>query len=85
MEESHQTSAVTREPLRGQHIFVRRLAASDRDGYAALFSRLSPESRYRRFLGPKLRLSDEELAYFTEIDHVRREALALEGTRPARA
>src|SRR5205814_593277 len=43
---------------------------------AALFARLSPESRYRRFLSPKVRLSDKELRYFTEIDHVRHEALA---------
>jgi GNAT superfamily N-acetyltransferase len=32
------------------------------------FERLSPESRYRRFLAAKTRLSEAELAYLTEVD-----------------
>jgi RimJ/RimL family protein N-acetyltransferase len=57
-------------------VSVRPLLATDRDGFAALFRRLSPESRRRRFLSPKPELSGRELAFFTEIDHVRHEAIA---------
>jgi RimJ/RimL family protein N-acetyltransferase len=42
----------------------------------ALFARLSPTSRYRRFLSPKPELSSRELGYLTDIDHVLHEALA---------
>jgi RimJ/RimL family protein N-acetyltransferase len=57
-------------------IRVRPLEPSDRAGVAALFKRLSPESRRRRFLGPKPKLSDRELTYLTAIDHRWHEALA---------
>ena len=60
----------------GAAIAIRPLTRGDRGGIATLFSRLSPESRYRRFLGPKRELSERELAFFTDIDHVRHEALA---------
>jgi RimJ/RimL family protein N-acetyltransferase len=76
MSESHQTSAVIVEQLRNPCVSVRPLSATDRDGFAALFRRLSPESRRRRFLSPKPELSGRELAFLTEIDHVRHEALA---------
>jgi RimJ/RimL family protein N-acetyltransferase len=52
------------------------VSAADRAGIAALFSRLSAESRHRRFLAPKHELTDRELGFFTDIDHVRHEALA---------
>jgi RimJ/RimL family protein N-acetyltransferase len=32
--------------------------------------RLSPESRYRRFFSPIAHLSDDQLAYLTEIDYI---------------
>jgi RimJ/RimL family protein N-acetyltransferase len=60
----------------GTVLRIRALGAGDREGLAALFSRLSPESRRRRFLGPKPRLTARELTYLTEIDHVTHEALA---------
>jgi RimJ/RimL family protein N-acetyltransferase len=41
-----------------------------------LFARLSPESRRRRFLTAKPKLSERELTYFTDVDHLRHEALA---------
>jgi GNAT superfamily N-acetyltransferase len=44
--------------------------------HAALFARLSPESRRRRFLSPKRELAPRELVYFTDIDHVKHEAIA---------
>lgn len=60
----------------GTEIRIRPLTPEDRAGIAALFSRLSSESRYRRFLGPKRELTDGELDFFTDIDHIRHEALA---------
>ena len=55
---------------------VRPLGPDDRDALAVAFSRLSPESRRRRFLGPKPALSARELRWLTDLDHVRNEALA---------
>jgi RimJ/RimL family protein N-acetyltransferase len=60
----------------GIRLALRPLGSEDRDGVAALFVRLSPESRYRRFLSPKRELTPRELAYFTDIDHIRHEAFA---------
>jgi len=57
-------------------IHVRPLEPSDRSGLAALFKRLSPESRRQRFLGAKPTLSDRELTYLTNVDHRWHEALA---------
>jgi RimJ/RimL family protein N-acetyltransferase len=54
---------------------VRPLRAGDKAALLDLFERLSPRSRLRRFLAPKPALSRRELAYFTEIDHRRHEAL----------
>jgi RimJ/RimL family protein N-acetyltransferase len=50
---------------------------SDREAFRTLFARLSPESRRRRFLTAKPKLSDRELTYFTDVDHVHHEALAV--------
>lgn len=60
----------------GAEIWIRPLQPGDRGAIAILFSRLSSESRYRRFLGPKPELTDHELAFFTDVDHLRHEALA---------
>jgi acetyltransferase len=54
---------------RGAHLRVRPVTVADRDRIAAGFERLSAESRYRRFLSPKPRLSGAELTYLTDIDH----------------
>jgi GNAT superfamily N-acetyltransferase len=60
----------------GTRLQLRPLGSEDRDGVAALFVRLSPESRYRRFLTPKRELTPRELSYLTDIDHVHHEAFA---------
>ena len=60
----------------GAEIRIRPLTPGDRSGVAALFPRLSPRSRYRRFLTPKRELTDRELVFFTDVDHVRHGALA---------
>jgi RimJ/RimL family protein N-acetyltransferase len=58
------------------HYTVRALGPDDRDALSVAFARMSPESRRRRFLGPKPVLSERELTWMTDIDHVTHEALA---------
>ena len=60
----------------GTRLLLRPLSTDDRAGLAALFARLTPESRYRRFLSPKRELTPRELTYFTDIDHLHHEAFA---------
>ena len=45
----------------GQSMQVRPLREDDRDVVESMFERLGEESRYRRFLSPKKRLSEREL------------------------
>lgn len=59
----------------GALIEVRPLTADDRELLQAGFDRLSPESRYRRFMGPMPTLSERDLDYLTQIDHHDHEAL----------
>jgi GNAT superfamily N-acetyltransferase len=54
---------------------IRPIVPEDKAGMLEAFNRLSPESRYRRFLAPHGRLSNAELRYFTEVDHHDHEAL----------
>jgi RimJ/RimL family protein N-acetyltransferase len=54
---------------------IRPLGADDRAPLADAFARLSEQSRYRRFLGPKPALSAAELSDLTELDHLDRDAL----------
>jgi RimJ/RimL family protein N-acetyltransferase len=60
----------------GTRLRFRSIGPEDRDGLLRLFARLSPESRYRRFLSPKHALTARELTYLTDIDHVDHEAIA---------
>lgn len=60
----------------GTEISLRPLSGDDRAAFAALFARLTPESRYRRFLSPKRELTTRELAFFTDTDHLNHEAVA---------
>jgi GNAT superfamily N-acetyltransferase len=54
---------------------IRVISPDDKQGLVDGFERLSEESRYRRFLAPRGRLSDAELRYFSEVDHDDHEAL----------
>ena len=60
----------------GTRLLLRPIGREDREGLTALFARLTPESRRRRFLSPKHELTPRELAFFTDIDHVGHEAIA---------
>jgi GNAT superfamily N-acetyltransferase len=53
----------------GTQVQLRLVHPEDKELLRTGFDRLSPESRYARFLGPKAALSDDELRYLTEIDH----------------
>jgi RimJ/RimL family protein N-acetyltransferase len=58
----------------------RPIAPSDAPALIKAHDRLSPESRRLRFFRPHPVLSDEEAAFFTNVDHVDREAfVALDG------
>jgi RimJ/RimL family protein N-acetyltransferase len=59
----------------GARVGVRPIEAGDRDAFSTWFGRLSPESRRRRFHGPKPKLSARELTYLTDVDHVSHTAL----------
>lgn len=57
-------------------LLIRRLGPRDRDALAALFARLSEESRYRRYLTGKRKLTHRELVYLTDTDGFNHEAVA---------
>ena len=60
----------------GRRLKIRPIERQDRDRLRRLFMRLTPESRYRRYLSPKPALSKRELDHLLDIDHIHHEALA---------
>jgi RimJ/RimL family protein N-acetyltransferase len=56
-------------------VTIRPIDPGDQEGLATFFSRLSDESRRRRFLGPKPKLSARELRFLTEVDQCKHVAL----------
>ena len=74
----------------GSRIRIRQGHRTDRQLLLRGFERLSPESRYRRFLAPVSELSEPMVRYLTEIDHRDHEAMIAldektgEGVRVAR-
>ena len=60
----------------GEVVRIRFLRREDKDGLFSLFSRLSPETIYRRFLGPRSNWTIKELGYLTDLDGRGRVALA---------
>ena len=59
----------------GQRALVRALRPDDGPGLAEAFEQLSETSRYQRFFAVKPHLSEQSLAYFTDVDHHNHEAL----------
>ena len=59
----------------GQRVLIRAVRPDDAPGLAEAFEQLSETSRYRRFFAVKPRLSEQSLAYFTNVDHHDHEAL----------
>lgn len=52
----------------GTRVVLRLIRPDDREVLRAGFDRLSPASRYARFLAPKTSLSDDELRYLCDVD-----------------
>jgi acetyltransferase len=59
----------------GRRLLLRAIGSDDRDQLAALFARLSPESRYRRFLSPKPEVTSREIERLANVDHTNHEAI----------
>jgi RimJ/RimL family protein N-acetyltransferase len=59
----------------GSTVLVRPVRPDDRELFVAGWERMSSESRYRRFMSYKKKLSDRELDFFTHLDHDRHEAI----------
>jgi GNAT superfamily N-acetyltransferase len=60
----------------GRWVALRPLRRGDRTGLAGLFARLSSESRQRRFLTAKTRLTGAELDHLSDVGHPAHEAMA---------
>jgi acetyltransferase len=65
----------------GERIELRLVRPDDKQRLLDTFSQLSAPSRYKRFFAAKHRLSDAELAYFTETDGTDHFALVAVETR----
>jgi RimJ/RimL family protein N-acetyltransferase len=59
----------------GDRVLIRPIAPTDKTLLVDGLHRLSPESRYRRFLSPVDELGARQLRYLTEVDHHLHEAL----------
>jgi acetyltransferase len=59
----------------GEHFTVRPIEPDDKPALTDFFARLSDESRRRRFLAPKPKLTSRDLAFLTEVDQRRHVAL----------
>jgi GNAT superfamily N-acetyltransferase len=59
----------------GREVLVRAVRAEDKPLFARGWEHFGQESRYRRFMGVKQKLSTAELSFFTEIDHIDHEAI----------
>lgn len=52
----------------GREVAIRPIRGDDAVRLEAAYARLSPDSRYRRFLAVKPRLTEHEVRYLTEVD-----------------
>jgi GNAT superfamily N-acetyltransferase len=75
------------EPLRdGRRIEIRALRPGDRDSLVAAVDRTSSESLYRRFFAAKRDFTEQEVAFYSDVDfvnHVALVAMVEEGEEPA--
>ena len=54
--------------LDGTLVTIRPIEPEDKELLADGLRQLTPETAYKRFLSPKVRFSDAELKYLTEVD-----------------
>jgi RimJ/RimL family protein N-acetyltransferase len=59
----------------GSDLLVRPITPDDREAFLRNFEHLSAQTRYRRFLAPIKQLTNDEVTYFTEVNHRDHEAL----------
>jgi RimJ/RimL family protein N-acetyltransferase len=69
----------------GARVRIRPIEREDRALLAEGLSRLSAETRYRRFLVPKQAFTEAELDYLTDVDHTDHEALVAVDARTGEA
>jgi GNAT superfamily N-acetyltransferase len=62
----------------GRAVRIRALKPDDRPGLLEAVRRSSPRSLYRRFFGLKRHFSEEEIAYFLNVDFINHVALVAE-------
>lgn len=62
----------------GRHVHVMDMSPSDADRLRMFHSGLSERTVYQRFFSPHPHLSDADVAVFTDVDHLTREALIAE-------
>jgi RimJ/RimL family protein N-acetyltransferase len=60
----------------GRRIVIRALRPGDRDGLLAAVGRVAAPSLYRRFLGAKHGFTEQEVAFFSNVDFINHVALA---------
>jgi RimJ/RimL family protein N-acetyltransferase len=73
------------EVLRGRKVEIRALRPDDQADFVAAVDRTSDQSLYRRFFGAKRSFTDQEVAFFVNVDfvnHVALVAVVEEGGRP---
>ena len=67
-----------RETLRdGRSIEIRALTPGDRDALLEAVGRMSDQSIYRRFFSSRTHFTDQEVAFYTDVDFVNHVALAV--------
>jgi acetyltransferase len=54
----------------GTPVALRPIHPEDKQALAEGFARLSEQTRYQRFLAPMARLTERQVQYLTEVDHV---------------
>ena len=59
----------------GRRMEIRALRPGDRDGLLAAVGRVAAPSLYRRFLGAKHGFSEQEIAFFSNVDFINHVAL----------
>src|SRR3954454_6173266 len=59
----------------GSEVIIRPVTPADRGMLLSGFARFGARSRQQRFFGVKVKLTEAELAFFTEVDHHDHEAL----------
>ncbi len=62
-------------------VLIRPIRADDGERLSASHARLSPESRYRRFLSAKPELTGADVRYLVEVDGI--DHIALVATQPS--